>query len=68
MSPQANNYLCMGPGVQDLPALLALETGRVPVFTHGLAPLREVNWLTALPTRPHPGIVWKFKAFNTYIT
>ena len=44
----------MGPGVQDLPALLALETVRVPVEANRLPPLSKVDWPAALLALPHP--------------
>ena len=44
----------MGPGVQDLPALLALETVGMPVVAERLASLCKVDREAALLTFPHP--------------
>ena len=47
----------MGPRVQDLPALLALQTVGVPVVAQRLPPLSKVDRPAALLTRPHTGQV-----------
>ena len=47
----------MGPRVQDLPALLALQTVGVPVVAQRLPPLSKVDRSAALLTRPHTGQV-----------